>query len=607
MGVEARLEALYRHLGSRFLPAFLLGFALISALACVLAVAVFSLYVPMSGGRFALTLAVAESLLLAGVAWGSGCVLRAAAPIQRWLSGGRPEAEAEQVWRVALELPWRWLVAQGWRWVLVAAIPVSVFCAVVFGLSGAGTLSMFGGLIGTACYPAVLSYLVLQRYLGPLVRDAGAMAGDRARGARGIPLRWSLVGATALINVSTAVFVAVIYTATHEQSLGRLGLQVLVGAIVTVLVSLTLVLLAARSVLVPVAALVEGIQRVGGGEPIRPIAIRSDDALGTLTAAFNSMAVQVAEHEALLGRTAALRREAARSEARTEAETAAVVAAERAAIVRELHAVVTHGVSVMLGQAAAADRALPHDPESARAELETVSRSGRAALTDVRHFLKALRGADPPSLEPQPGLDGIEELARNLRTAGVEVEVRRLGAGDALPAIVELSAYRIVQEGLTNVLKHSRAQRAWVTVEQELERLRITVADDGLGAPAGTLRVGAGILGIQERMGLLGGVLHAGPAADGSRGFVVLTAAMALRMCRSRWPIASAQRHLLDRDRLRPRERLQSRNRVCPRGVRRAERQGRRGRQHADRRPRGMHQRKSQLDRQDKVAERSKR
>ena len=142
------------------------------------------------------------------------------------------------------------------------------------------------------------------------------------------------------------------------------------------------------------------------------------------------------------------------------------MAEERARIAREMHDVVAHSLSVMVVQAEAAEAMLDVDPERARRPLSAVQDTGRSALTELRRMLGALRETEEggPALAPQPGLAGLDALAEHVRDAGLPVDLRVEGEPRPLPAGVDLSAYRIVQEGLTNVLKHAGPARAEVLV-----------------------------------------------------------------------------------------------------------------------------------------------
>jgi signal transduction histidine kinase len=198
-----------------------------------------------------------------------------------------------------------------------------------------------------------------------------------------------------------------------------------------------------------------------------------------------------------------------------QAEEAA--AAERARIARELHDIVAHHLSVMVLQAAGA-RASGRDPGPA---LEKIEHSGRQALAETRRLLGVLRDSqEETGLAPQPGISDLSALADSLRDTGLQVSLAVRGDHRELPAAVSVSAYRIVQEALTNVLKHAGPVRADVTVGCSDGAVMIEVTDNGAAAPAaGAYAGGHGLAGMHERVAIFGGELHVGPRADG--GFAV--------------------------------------------------------------------------------------
>ena len=195
------------------------------------------------------------------------------------------------------------------------------------------------------------------------------------------------------------------------------------------------------------------------------------------------------------------------------------VGEEQARIARELHDVIAHSVSVIVVQAAAADDVFSERPDQARAALRSIEATGREALVELRRLLVAVQpDEDGEPAQPQPGLDRLVELAEPLRAAGLEVAVRHEGteANGPLPAGVDLSAYRIVQEALTNTLRHAGASRAEITVRAADGMLELDVLDDGRGAVGrGSGGAGRGIAGMRERAAMLGGTLDAGPLPDG--------------------------------------------------------------------------------------------
>ncbi len=194
------------------------------------------------------------------------------------------------------------------------------------------------------------------------------------------------------------------------------------------------------------------------------------------------------------------------------------IAAERARIARELHDVVGHGVSVVVLQVVAAIGMLEsRNLEAARRRLLATERSARDTLAEMRRLLELLDERDAP-LVPQPGLGDLERLISEARDVGVEVEVQVTGERLELPAGLELAAYRVVQEALTNVIKHAQPCRALVRVVYETDDLTVEVLDEGL-VPARLLTGGRGLAGMRERVALYGGVLDVGPRLGG--GFAV--------------------------------------------------------------------------------------
>lgn len=215
------------------------------------------------------------------------------------------------------------------------------------------------------------------------------------------------------------------------------------------------------------------------------------------------------------------RRLAAQLEETQEHRTAEAVEQERSRIARELHDVVAHSLSVIVVQAAAERRAVANgttDTEATGAVLASVERAGREALVDLRRLLGLLRKVDEtPSLAPQPSLAQLDVLVAPLQDAGIDVAVHVDGSAEPLPAGVDLTAYRIVQESLTNVLKHAHAHRVEIVIGHRSGRVDIDVIDDGdasgrdPAAPGG----GHGLLGMRERVSIFGGTMTTGPRPDG--------------------------------------------------------------------------------------------
>jgi len=217
---------------------------------------------------------------------------------------------------------------------------------------------------------------------------------------------------------------------------------------------------------------------------------------------------------------AAVAEERARlAEQERENATRVAVAEERARMGRELHDVVAHAMSVMVLQVGAVRHRLPSGSREARA-LQDVEGVGRTALAEVRRLFGAVRaGEDQVELAPHPGLADLDALAGSVRAAGLDVRIHTDGEPVSLPRSMDLSAYRIVQEGLTNALKHSGARRADVTVDYAPRELRLEVRDDGPGGFGPDGGPGHGLIGIGERVKAYGGDMSAFVPVSG--GFVL--------------------------------------------------------------------------------------
>ena len=276
-----------------------------------------------------------------------------------------------------------------------------------------------------------------------------------------------------------------------------------------------------RSFWIAIALMIAGIASdpLTGGTPENDLA-----AWIFITAAF-AIGVGVRRQRDL---AASLRDAVGRLEIEREERARLAVELERSRIARELHDVVAHAISVMVVQAAAERRVLGAGAGAgATAEvLKTIERIGREALGETRAILGILRqdGASAP-LAPQPGLGDLPALVDQLRSTGLRVDVETSGEAEALPPGLDLTAYRIVQEALTNVLKHAPGARANVRMVFGNDHLELTVNDDG-ATPAPMTAGGHGLIGIRERVTMHGGRFSAGPS--GNRGFEV-TALLPLR------------------------------------------------------------------------------
>jgi signal transduction histidine kinase len=187
---------------------------------------------------------------------------------------------------------------------------------------------------------------------------------------------------------------------------------------------------------------------------------------------------------------------------------------EQARIARELHDAIAHSVSVMVVQAAAANDVFENQPEKAREALRSIEDTGRATLTELRRLLGVVERRAEDAYTPQPGLGSIDDLLTRVRGAGLPVELRVNGELGDLPTGLDLSAYRIVQEALTNTLKHAQASCAEVELRRTPTSLELEILDDGLGTVNGESS-GRGLIGMRERANLVGGEVETGPRPDG--------------------------------------------------------------------------------------------
>jgi signal transduction histidine kinase len=206
-------------------------------------------------------------------------------------------------------------------------------------------------------------------------------------------------------------------------------------------------------------------------------------------------------------------------EEQRDLQAEAAVAVERGRIARELHDVVAHNVSMMVVQAGAAARVLEGAQPHVRDALAAIAETGRGTVDEMRTLLGVLRaGERGPALSPQPGIGDLERLVESVCEAGLPVELHVEGQSSPLPQALDLSAYRIVQEALTNALRHAGPARARVSVRYGAGAIELEISDDGAGAARGNGGSGHGLVGIRERVAMLGGEVEAGPRAGGGFG-----------------------------------------------------------------------------------------
>jgi signal transduction histidine kinase len=213
---------------------------------------------------------------------------------------------------------------------------------------------------------------------------------------------------------------------------------------------------------------------------------------------------------------------AAELERERDEEAKRAVAEERLRIAQELHDVVAHSMGVIAVQAGVGAHVIDQDPAEAKRSLEAIAGTSRSTLTEIRRLLGVLRDDGKAAYQPAPGLADLGHLVADLGDAGLRVTIEVEGAADGVPPGVDLTAYRIVQEALTNVLKHAGPAQATVTITYEPDAVGLRITDDGRGVNGSPSEGGHGLLGMRERVGVYGGSLSAGPRTGG--GFAVVAA-----------------------------------------------------------------------------------
>jgi signal transduction histidine kinase len=210
-----------------------------------------------------------------------------------------------------------------------------------------------------------------------------------------------------------------------------------------------------------------------------------------------------------------LEERAATAELEKDEEAKRAVANERLRIAQDLHDVVAHSMGVIAVQAGVGAHVIDNDPAEAKKSLEAIATTSRSTLTEIRRMLGVLREDEAAQYAPAPGLADLDRLVSDVGAAGLDVNVETEGDSTNLPPGVDFTAYRIVQESLTNVLKHAGPAHAYVRLDFEPTTLRIEVCDDGRGVNGRAQAGGHGLLGMRERVGVYGGEFDAGPRAGG--------------------------------------------------------------------------------------------
>jgi signal transduction histidine kinase len=391
----------------------------------------------------------------------------------------------------------RYLARERWFDVLIAVMAVAGMLELVVGRNspGAPALSLWLSIPAVGLLVLPLFFHRRFPFAAPATYWVTATALSFADG-----LLIPFIGSLGVVGMATAFLLG---NLRNEEQAG-IGLALVLGSIVVVVSNIPGEQTASVLVFVPLRFVVSWV----AGYALRE---RSEQAQAA------EMRASLAERE----REAAEMR-ATLAEREREAAARIAVAEERARITRELHDVVAHAVSVMVLQVGAVRHRLSTTrPEDAEA-LQGVERAGRTALAEMRRLLAALRRDDDDlELGPEPGLERLESLLEEVGRAGLPAHLHVVGDPFPVPRGVDLSAYRIVQEGLTNALKHAQASRADVTVRYRQDGLEVEVADDGAGnQPSDGL--GHGLVGIRERVKLYGGEMSV-RTAPGGGGFVLRT------------------------------------------------------------------------------------
>ena len=319
------------------------------------------------------------------------------------------------------------------------------------------------------------------------------------------------IGSLGVVGLATAFLLGNL----RDDRQAGIGLAVVIGSILVVVSNIPgtqttsdLVFIPLRFVVAWVAgyALRERAEQVEAAEMRATLAERDREAA--------EMRATLAERD----REAAEMR-ATHAEREREAAARIAVAEERARIARELHDIVAHAMSVMVLQVGAVRHRLPQVHEDDRDALGRVEQAGRTALAEMRRLLGAMRtDGEGVELGPQPGLDRLPSLFEDVDRAGLPVRLHLDGDPLPVPRAIDLSAYRIIQEALTNTLKHAEARHADVTIRHRPDGIELQVLDDGAGTVA-TNGYGHGLVGIRERVKIYGGDMTAGPVPAG--GFVL--------------------------------------------------------------------------------------
>lgn len=493
------LERLHRRLGQRYLLCFTV-LTWIASLLCgagfVFGVVVQYPDAPVSTGDTITALAVTESGLTLGALLANGRWLRQARPLRDWARAGQPPERAPETWQLVAQLPVRFALLALPAGIVCVALPLTVLARLTFDLSAWETVFAFVGVLAGGLYLTLGTYLWAEVFLRPVRRELAARMPrafqlERPR----VPLARRLLAIQVLIGGAGGAMVSwglTVSGGSEERAAAGLGLS----TVATLTTTLGLAALFNRSFAEPVRDLVEATERINAGELGARVPILSDDEHGVLAGSFNAMSANLQ---------------------RSREQQATAREEERRRLRRDLH----DGLGPVLASQAmrieAAAGLVHHKPDAAAAMLDQLRAETADTITDVRRLVQGLR---PPQLDELGLVGAIERLAEQLKESrsdpespGLEVRIEAPLTLPPLPAAVEVAAYRIAQEGLTNVVRHSRARQCLVRLEID-EVLELQVSDDGNGLgerdPAGI-----GLTSMRERAAELGGCCAIDDGRDG--------------------------------------------------------------------------------------------
>jgi signal transduction histidine kinase len=336
------------------------------------------------------------------------------------------------------------------------------------------------------------------------------LAGSRFAGAQAVALQCALVLPLALRRMyPSAVFVITCTVAFLQWSIGDplLGDLALLVALYTVAVHEKWGRAVLASAVLEVGVVLASIRWVPAGTVPRSIVFLTATVVAAL---FAGLTVDSGSRYLDW-----MEERARRLEFERDQQAVIAAATERTRIARELHDIVSHSLSVVINLADAATVVSRSDPERGSESLVEIAELGRNALSDMRAMFGVLRTDEPAELSPTPGTAQLVELVERIRSTGLAVQLDVVGTPFPLGPAAELTVYRIVQEAMTNSLRHASAGRIDISLAYAAPEVRIDVSDDGIGSPSATLVPGQGIRGMRERASLFGGELRSGPVPDG--------------------------------------------------------------------------------------------